>query len=382
MEIIAKTFEGLENVLEKEIQALGAQKIKKIRRAVRFEGDKEMLYRANLQLRSALKVLVPIHDFVAYNEQDLYEEIYHFDWSQYLKLRQTFAIDPVVRSKYFRHSKYASLKMKDAIADKFTDKYNRRPNVDREEPDVKLNLYIHNEICSISLDSSGQSLHRRGFRGPQHRAPINEVLAAGMLLSTEWKGERPLYDPMCGTGTIAIEAAMIAKNIAPNYYRKSFTFMQWEDYDEALWTKIKQEAKDKIKDAAVSIFASDESPKAIGIAREAITAAQVDDIIKLRTIAFEDRVPDEAGGILVFNPPYGKRLEVEDIQELYSEIGDHLKKNYEGFDAWLISGNKEALKSIGLRTSRKMTLFNGSIECKFHKYELYRGSKKEKKKTV
>lgn len=379
MEIIVKTFEGLEDTLEKELQELGAVNVKKLRRAVSFDGDMEMVYKANLYLRTALKVLIPIFEFEARNERVFYNKIYDFNWQQYMQLSHTFSIDPVVRSKTFRHSQYAALKMKDAIVDKFRDKFrNRRPSVDREDPDLRINLYIYENKCSISLDSSGDSLHRRGFRSPHHRAPLNEVLAAGMILKTEWKGESPLYDPMCGSGTIAIEAAMIAQNQAPNYYRRKFAFMKWRDFDELLWNRIKKEAKKKIQESPTTIYASDESPKSIGLSRDAIRMAGVDDTVELITLPFAQRMPETEEGILVFNPPYNKRLEVEDIELLYQQIGDHLKTDYQGFDAWIISGNKEALKSIGLRTSKKMTLFNGSIECKFHKYELYSGTKKVK----
>lgn len=376
VEIIVKTFEGLENILEQEVRALGVTEIKHLRRAVQFEGDLELLYKANLHLRTALKVIIPIHNFQARNEREFYKKIYNFDWHKHLKLRQTFAIDPVVRSQTFRHSQYIALKMKDAIVDKFRDKYDRRPSIDREQPDVKINLYIHENQCHLSIDSSGESLHRRGFRRSDHRAPINEALAAAMILSTGWKGEVPFYDPMCGTGTIAIEAAMIAQNQAPNFYRREFSFMRWDNYDEMLWTRIKQAAKKEFKESPVTVFASDESQRAIRVAKDAMKLAGVDDTIELDTVAFEDKKPTTDSGILVFNPPYGRRMEVDDINALYREIGDHLKQNFQNFDAWIISGNKDALKSIGLRTSKKLTLYNGAIECKFHKYEMYRGTKK------
>jgi len=378
MDIIVKTFEGLEDVLIAEMEALGFKNIKKLRRAVFFEGELEDLYKANLYLRTGLRVLVPVYQFDARNERDFYNKMKRHPWGKYLKLFQTFAINSVVRSKTFTHSQYMGLKMKDAIVDQFRERNsNRRPNVDRDDPDVRFSLHIHENKCTVSIDSSGESLHKRGFRLPGHQAPLNEVLAAGMVLMTGYKGKQQMLDPMCGTGTLAIEAAMVAMNQAPNLNRKEFGFMKWIDYDSFLWNKIVAEAKKKITPIEVPILASDASYKAISAANDAVRMAGLEGAVVLSAKEFEDLAPPSDEGMLLFNPPYGKRIELEDVEEFYGDMGTFIKHHFAGFDAWILMGNLESLKYIGLHASKKIPLYNGPLECRFCLYELFKGKRKD-----
>lgn len=380
MKLLAKTLHGLEGLLAQELEALGASNIEPGIRAVSFEGDKEVLYKANYHSRTAIRILVPIFHFEARHEEMLYRKVLKFDWQQYLSLEQTFAIDAVVKSDYFTHSKFLALKTKDAIADHFRKKTGERPNVDVELPDLRLNLHVSGSNCTISLDSSGESLHKRGYREMGHLAPINEVLAAGMLLLTKWEPGTPLYDPMCGSGTIALEAAMMASNMAAGHYRTSYGFTGWKDFDFRLWQRIKNEAREQVKELTEPcVFASDVSSKHLNLARKSAMAIGLSGAINFEQCDFLKLEPSTDPGIIVMNPPYGERLDDDNVEELYAEIGTHLKHNWSDFDAWIISSNKPALKRIGLRTSERHVLFNAALECKYHKYELYRGSKKASK---
>jgi len=376
MKFIVKTFHGLEGVLAKELESLGAKNIQALKRAVSFKGSKELLYKANLHLRTALRIIRPVYTFSAQNEDELYRKVTDFDWSAYLKLDQTFAIDSVVFSDSFRHSKYVVLKTKDAIVDQFRRKMGKRPSIDTDTPDVRFNVHVSHNDFTISLDSSGDSLHKRGYRNIGHKAPLNEVLAAGMLILTGWIKDVPLIDPMCGSGTILMEAAMIARNMPPGINRKRYGFMQWSDYDPTLWDRIYNEAKSQIVRPRVSIMGSDISSEAIDISKVASINLNLNADIILRKSSFKDLHPISKTGMLIMNPPYGERMEQDDIFAFYKSIGDHLKKNFTGFDAWILSSNKEALKHIGLRPSKKHTLFNGPLECKFQKFSLYQGSLK------
>ncbi len=382
MKYIVKTFQGLEPVLEKELEVLGASEITLLKRAVSFEGDQTVLYKANLYLRTALRILHPIHEFEASNEEELYQAVYDFDWSPYLSLKTSFAIDSFTHSNLFKHSKYVALKTKDAICDQFRKKTGARPNVDRLNADVRLSLHLSHKTFKISLDASGESLHKRGFRGTDHRAPINEVLAAGMVLLSEWDGDCTFVDPMCGSGTSALEAAMIAKNQPPNLLRHRFGFQNWNDYDADLWEQIVKEAKKNILRNKQNIWASDAKKRAIESARRAAENAHLHNCIKFNSRSFQDLDAPSDKGVLIINPPYGERMAVEDIGQLYKDIGNHLKQYFSGYEAWIISSNKEALKYVGLRPSKKITLFNGPLECKFQKYELYDGSRKTSKNIL
>jgi len=381
LKLIAKTFHGLEETLANELKNIGAKNIRISKRACLYEGDMEVLYKSNLHLRTALRILRPFYEFVAFDEDRLYKKIKNYDWSKYLDNDKTFAIDSVVSSDRHKHSKYVALKMKDAIVDQFRDKTGKRPSIDTENPDIRFNLHANGTNFTISLDSSGDSLHKRGYRVPGHRAPLNEVLSAGMILISNWDGKSIFIDPMCGSGTNLIEAALIATNTPPLYHRENFGFMNWNDYEPKLWKSIKEKAKNNIisfKEDEEFIFGSDISGKALDIAKGAIRKFRFEDLIDLERLEFQKSHALTESGLIMINPPYGERLEKENLIEFYKMIGDTMKQFYQGHEAWVLSGNKEIIKYIGLKPSRKMTLYNGAIECKFHKYEMYSGSKKGK----
>jgi putative N6-adenine-specific DNA methylase len=378
--IIAKTFAGLEEVLSHELTALGAQKIKVLKRAVMFTGNTKLLYESNLKLRSALRILKQTASFEVKNEKDLYNSIRSVRWNNYLNVTDTFAVDSVVHSKFFSHSKYAALKAKDAIVDQFRDEHGKRPSIDVDNPALRINLHIDDRKLTVSLDSSGESLHRRGYRIDKVKAPLNEVLAAGMILLTGWDGKGTLIDPMCGSGTIPVEAALIATNTAPGLLRNFFGFMKWHDFNKNLWHDIKNRAQGSVTGCNIKIVASDISKPAVETASKNIARAGMEECIKLVNFPFEKLEINENSGIVIMNPPYGERLKVTDMNQLYNSIGSRLKHSFEGFDAWILSSNKAALKHIGLKTSQRITLFNGPLESKFYKYSLYKGSRKHKQK--
>ncbi len=375
---LAKTFAGLEPILQQELHELGATHIQPLKRSVSFKGDQELLYRANLQLRTALRILVPFRTFRARREEELYRQIKRIDWSKHLDVRKTFAIDPVVRSRFFRHSKYAALKAKDAIADQFRERFDRRPSVNVGAPHLLVNLHIHDDQVTVSFDSSVDSLHMRRYRRETLDAPVNEVLAAGMILMTGWRGDTPFIDPMCGSGTLLAEAAMIASRTPPSMLRERFGFKKWKNFDEALWQKVVASAKSKIRTPPHPILGFDKDFKAVRIAERNLDTANMIDFVTVQRSKFEKLIPPTDKGILITNPPYDERLQSDDINNLYAMIGERLKHHFSGFEAWLISSNKEAIKQIGLRPSKKIPLYNGALECRFLKFELYEGSKKTK----
>ncbi len=376
--MIAKTFFGLEEVLAEELQEIGALEVEPINRAVSFKGDLSVLYKANYLCYTAIRVLKPIATFQVSDEEELYKEIHKIQWWRYMDVDQTLAIDAVISQSKITHSKFASLKAKDAIVDAFRDKFKRRPSVNPETPDLRINIHIFKENCTVSLDSSGDSLHKRGYRISVDKAPLNEVLAAGLIKLSGWKGETNFMDPMCGSGTLLIEAALQAFGVPPGFYRKDFGFMRWKDFDKESWGKIKDDAVDLQKDFEYRIIGSDRSFKAISIARENLKSAKFHKDIELTKCSFEDLKLDIDEGVMVCNPPYDERLSVEDIKGLYQMIGDQMKQKLQGFNAWVLSGNLEVLKFVGLRPSRKIIVYNGPIECRFAKFEIYKGSKKAK----
>lgn len=376
IEIIAKTFQGLENVLAGEITALGGRNVEILNRAVRFYGNKELLYRSNLYLRTALRILIPVMYTRIYSQDELYNAVREFEWEKYMKLGNTFAIDSVINSDIFNHSQYVSLRVKDAIADRFRDKFRRRPSVNTENPDILISVHLSSKDLSIAVDTSGESLHRRGYRLDEVKAPISEVLAAGMVLLSGWNGTGDFYDPMCGSGTIGIEAALIARKIPPGIFRKKFGFESCPDFDQELWTSIFDEIEEC--DWKGQIISSDISTKALTIASRNAKQASVLKNIKYSEIAFENYPKITNGGIVIMNPPYGERLVKTDIISFYRMMGNVMKKSFTGTDVWIISSNIEATKNIGLKFSQKYRLFNGPLECSFNKYEIYEGSKKEK----
>ncbi len=375
--ITVKTQFGLEEVLAEELRALGAGEVEVLNRAVQCKGDPALLYKCNLHLRTALRVLVPIATFQARNEQELYEQVRDIPWGRYLTPRKTFAIDGTSHSDVFTHSKFIALKTKDAIADQFRDRFGTRPSVDTEDPDLRINLHVYDRTCTLSLDSSGRPLDRRGYRLARTLAPINEVLAAGIVKMTGWNGGPGTFsDPMCGSGTFAIEAAMMAAHIPPGMGRH-FIFEKWRDFDASLWKQIRSEAEAGIvRQPKLELFASDLDSHALDRAVENAERAGVRQLIKFKKQDFlRSEAPGDRGTI-VMNPPYGERLPVEEIQQFYGEIGTHLKHHWAGYDAWIISGDLQAIKLIGLRPSRKVPLFNGSLECRLYKFELYSGSRR------
>ena len=372
MKLLAKTFHGLEGVLAEELVQLGATHIKKGKRVVHFEGDKQLLYRANLELRTALRILKPFREFKTKHPNHLYKKIKETDWSNYLGLDKTFAIIAVTQSKYMKHSKFVALKIKDAIVDQFREQTGERPNIDTRQPDVLLQVHISRDnVCMLSLDSSGDPLFKRGYRVNVVEAPINEVLAAGMILLAAWQKDCDFIDPMCGSGTFLIEAAMMAYNIPPQLYRDYFCFKKWNDFDKVLWEDLKQEARANIKDFSHQILGFDKDFRAIKISSQNIIAAHLEGRIVLKREKFERLTAPTAKGFIMTNPPYNERMEIEDTKAFYKMIGDQLKQQFKGHQAWLISSNKKALGFIGLRPSKKMTLFNGALECRFQGYDLY-----------
>ena len=380
-ELVAKTFQGLEQVLAKELTSLGAEVTEIGRRMVSFNGNLEMMYKANLHCRTALRILKPIYKFKAESADEVYEAVKKIKWERYMDVKKTFAVDPVIYSEKFKHSKFVAYKTKDAIADYFNDKYGERPSVRVIRPDLYINIHISHNQCTVSLDSSGESLHKRGYRIEQTEAPLNEVLAAGMLLIAGWDGQCNLIDPMCGSGTLLIEAAMIALKIPPGIYRKDFAFEKWPDFDEALFDKVFNDESDERK-FEYKIYGSDISPLACEIAMKNISSAGVKKHIELTTKPFQQYTEAPKNGMLITNPPYGERITTRDLLGLYEMIGERLKHVFTGYDAWIISYQEECFEKIGLKPARKIPLMNGSLECEFRKYQIFGGKYNSYKKDL
>lgn len=381
-EMVAKTLYGFEEILEKELNQLGAQRIKKGVRHVRFVGDKGFMYKCNIGLRTAIKILKPIRQFQVKDESDLYKKIKAICWEKYLDTDGSLAVNATLNGETFTHSQYIALKTKDAIVDRFRDLTGQRPNVDLRFPDLKIDVHVDRKHCSISLDSSGESLHKRGYKIATNIAPINEVLAAGLVLLSGWDGQSDFMDPMCGSGTILIEAAMIACNIPPNLMRNEFAFERWKDWDVDLYETIENSLLAKTCDFHNKIMGFDKSPSAIRKANENIKNAHLEEFISIK---HEDFFKTQKGGEgqlhILFNPPYGERLEL-DMETFYGQIGSTLKHKYPGATAWMITSNLEALKHMGLRTSRKIKLFNAKLEARFVRYDMYAGTKKLHKQNI
>lgn len=376
-EMVAKTFQGLEDVLADELRALGAQNVTPGRRMVAFEGDKELMYRANLSCRTALRILKPIVKFTAGDPDTLYEMTKEYDWSTLLSPDKTFSIDSVVNSELFNHSRYVTYRVKDGIVDFFKDRYgaDKRPGVRLQDADVMINVHIDGNRVTLSLDSSGESLHKRGYRVAQTEAPINEVLAAGILMKAGYDGSCPLVDPMCGSGTFLIEAALIAANINPGVYRRNFAFEQWKDFDEELFESLYNDDSNE-RDPEFKIYGADISPKAIAIAEKNIKQAGVGKYIDLEIKPLSKWEEAPADGILVTNPPYGERISVDDMDGLYEMIGNKLKKVFKGYHAWIIGYQDDYFKKIGLAPSQKLPMLNGSLECELREYVIFEGDYK------
>lgn len=377
-EMIAKTFQGLEGVLAKELVALGAEDVTEIRRGVSFRGDKEMLYRANFFLRTALRVLVPIDTFEAESADEVYEIIKNFEWEKYIDVNKTFAIDATVFSDLFKHSQFLQYRVKDGIADHFMEKYGQRPSVRLTNPDLNINIHVADKTCTVSLDASGESLHKRGYREAQTEAPINEVLAAGMLLMAGWDGQKDFIDPMCGSGTFLCEAAMIALGIAPGLYRKSFAFQKWNDYDEELFSAIYDDDS-KEREFEHKIYGSDILRKSIEISEANVKSAGVASCVVLSCCPFQDLKIPQSDAMIMFNPPYGARIGGDELPKLYEEIGMKLKQECQGKDVWIITVPNEVTSNIRLKPSFKLPLKNGDIDCELRRYELFSGRMLEHK---
>ncbi len=376
--MLAKTFFGFEDILATELRNLGAMKVEKGTRSVSFEGDKGFMYKANLCLRTALKILKPITKFFIRNEKDYYQKLYDFAWEKYFSVNQTFAVSVTLQTEMFNHSQYVALRAKDAIVDRFRDKTNKRPNVDTLHPDLQIHIHIQKNEIIVSLDSSGASLHQRGYRAATNIAPINEVLAAGILLLSGWDGQTDFLDPMCGSGTFLIEAAMIACNIPANIHRKEFAFEKWNDYDADLFETIFESCLKKTREFHHQIMGYDKAPSAVAKAKENLKNANLSEYVEVsQKNFFETRKETKESPLhIVFNPPYNERLQI-DVQQFYESIGNTLKNGYPNTDAWFITSNLEALKYVGLRPSRKIKLFNGKLESKLLNYKMYEGSKKQ-----
>ena len=371
-ELIAKTFQGLEEVLAKELTALGANNVEIGRRMVSFTGDKEMMYRANFSLRTALRILKPIKHFKAQSAEEVYDAVKAIEWEQYLTNEKTFAVDAVVFSDEFRHSKFVAYKVKDAIADYFREKTGDRPNVRLNNPDLSLNIHVAQDKCTLSLDSSGESLHRRGYRQETMEAPLNEVLAAGMILMTGWQGECDFIDPMCGSGTLPIEAALIARNIAPGVFRKEYAFEKWNDFDQDLFDHVYNDDSAE-REFEHKIYGYDNNRQAIEVATRNVRAAGLTKEIELKLQDFADFQTPEEKAIIVSNPPYGERISADDLLGLYAMIGNRLKNVFKEGDAWILSYREECFDKIGLKPSVKIPVFNGALACEFRKYQLFSG---------
>ena len=385
--MLAKTFKGLEQVLAGELVQLGANNVQVERRAVSFTGDLRMLYTANMCLRTASRVLVPIASFKAKNTDDIYAQVKALDWSQYMTLKTTFQIDATVYSDFFRHSQFVTYRVKDAIVDYWMEKDHARPSVKLEGADLYLNVHIAADRVTLSLDSSGESLHKRGYRVANTQAPINEALAAGMLLLAGWNGQSDFYDPMCGSGTLLIEAALIARNIAPGVYRQGFAFEKWANFDADLWEDVYNDDS-REREFTHKIYGSDAGYYAAQAAQKNIHSAGLQRDIEVRQVRIQElRLADTAnnteGALVMINPPYGERLSQDkDVLRLYQDMGTALKHQFSGSTAWVISSNEEALKCIGLRPAKRIHLVNGDLECLFNQYILFKGDRKSWKKSL
>jgi putative N6-adenine-specific DNA methylase len=379
--MVAVTMFGLEEVLAKELKDLGARDVLVGIRNVSFKGDKGFMYKANISLRTAIRILKPIRRFRVRNEDDLYNSLQKINWERFLDVDGTFAIGSVVNSSFFTtNSHYISLKSKDAIADYYRHKYSKRPNIDLKYPALKIHIHIKDDFCTVSLDSSGESLHKRGYRSSTNIAPINEVLAAGLVLLSGYTGEQNFIDPMCGSGTILIEATMIACRIPANINRKHFAFENWPDFDEDLFFVIQDALLKKISSSHFKIMGFDKAPSAVQKAKENIENANLSEFVGVHHINFFNSRKEVFGATtILFNPPYGERLELADLEGFYKNIGDTLKNGYPDSTVWFITSDLQALKHVGLRTSKRIPMKNGDLDCRFVRYDMYEGSRKAKK---
>ena len=373
----AKTLKGFESLLADELKSLGAERTEIVNRGVAFYGGRALLYRVNLASRLSIRVLLPLFRFEATDADTLYRRVKRSDWSLHMDNKMTFAIDPVVHSPYFNNSHYVSQKVKDAIADRFREQTHLRPSVNKDQPDLLINVHISGRWVTLSLDSSGGSLHKRGYRTGQFEAPLNEVLAAGMIMTTGWSGDTPFLDPMCGSGTLAIEAALIAAGIPPGIFRKQYGFENWKDFDQELMEHVVKNLPQE-KEVKVPIIARDIDPEAVKLVRQQVEQMELSHLVEVEQADFADTKGAE-GATIVMNPPYGERMKPGDIESLYGIIGTTLKHNYPGADAWILSSSKQAMGRVGLKPASKRMLYNGSLECSYVNYKTFKGNWKDHK---
>ena len=372
----AKTLKGLEGILANELSDIGAADVVPVNRGVNFKGSVALMYKANLYLRTALRILMPVSRFRATNEDMLYKKIQAVDWTRFMTYKNSFAVDAVTFSKVFRNNHYVELRIKDAIVDQFRKNTSLRPSVDIKNAEIKINVHIQETQFTISLDSSGESLHKRGYRKAMHPASLSEVLAAGLVLLSGWNAEKPLLNPMCGSGTIALEAAMIAANIFPGITGRSYAFQYWPDFDQLLFERVLEGMPDP-RHLSHPIIATDIDPQAVRITKSNARSLGMEKLILIERADFLDSQEMVEPGMIIMNPPYGERLEVENIEKLYQEIGTTLKHKYSGSSAWLFTANMEAAKHIGLKPKSKYSLFNAGLECRYLNYSLFRGERKQ-----
>jgi putative N6-adenine-specific DNA methylase len=377
LRIVVSTYAGLEELLAKELRQLGGRDVEIHTRAVSCVGDKGFMYKVNFCSRLALRVMISLTSFSIKDGDDLYREVAEIDWTEFMKVSQTFAVRCTLNSELFDTNLYPALKVKDAIADSFRKNGGKRPDVEKENPDLEVMVFINRDRCTILINSSGESLHRRGYRAEVDKAPMSEVLAAGIIMLSGWEPHKPLVDFMCGSGTIPIEAALMAANIPPGAFRKQFAFEKWPDFDEALYKTIREKQIERINDNPVRIYGNEINRFVIAKAEENVRNAGVEDMVQLSLGDFNDFERPSGNGVVIINPPYGEKLQPEDLEALYKSIGDRFKKHYAGYKAWIFTGSPEGAKAVGLRSNRKIKLFNGPIECRLLGYELFEGSKKD-----
>ncbi len=375
MNMIAKTFQGLEGVLEEELRSIGAREVEQINRGVKFNGDMHLLFKANYVLRTALRIIVPVSSFRAATENELYDGVRQVPWEKYLNHSGTFAIDSVVSFSKLTHSGFVTLKTKDAIADRFRDRFGKRPDVDTKNPFLRVNVHLFRDLCTVSIDSSGNSLHLRGYRVARSEAPLNEVLAAGLVLLSGWDRKTPLYDPMCGSGTLLTEAALIAGNVPGGYYREDYGFMKWRDFDRQLWQKVIRECEEEITEPDIVLRGMDIDERAVAASQKNIENAGLEKLIRVEQGDFFVNDAPFPKGFILTNPPYGERVKVDDLKKLYQDLGDRFKRQYAGYTACVLTYDEESSKFIGLKPGKKVRVLNGPLECRFLKFELYSGSR-------
>jgi putative N6-adenine-specific DNA methylase len=374
--MIAKTLAGLENVLADELRQLGAANVQVQKRAVAFEGEMEILYKANLWCRAAISILKPVFDFTFEGQQQYYDYLREYNWSEIFSVDKTIAIHAIAFESEFTNTHFLSQRTKDAVVDHFMEKTGKRPSVDIDDPQIKISIHINRNKCSVSLDSSGAPLFKRGYRRKNVSAPLNEVLGAGLIMLSGWDRQSPFYDPMCGSATFSIEAGMMAMNMAPSIFRRSFSFRNWNEYDDNLWENLREEARNAQRNTMPDIFTSDINNQSMDAARQNLMEAGLLGRVKLEKRDFFQSKPSHDSGMVIINPPYGVRLQNENLKEYYQNLGTALKHNYSGFKAWILSPDKLLTHQIGLRHTFQQVVFNGPMECKFLGYDLYRGTKK------